>query len=218
MNPTQLPAYRWPDLSPITRQYLVRDDRGRYGIGVVDHRREIMWVRPVGTPQVMQADPDMGLPTGAILMTPIPWKREDDAYSGWWADDKVPTFPAIVPPEMIRRLEIVDDLGWVIPDKWADVALDGSDQMGHWSYGATLGKVGGEPPVKGQTIDEMTIAQAAEFARECGEPVTERALRHAARKGYIPGSRKVGRDWLITYDGLGHYLDNRPKRGPKARG
>lgn len=218
-QPNKLPEYRLPDLSQIQRQYIVRDDRGRYGIAHTTGGDSPLWVRPIGTPATMQAAKNMGLPSNAILMTAMSWHLQDDGtYTGWWSDDNVPTYPATVPAEMIRRLEIVDDLGWRLPDKWADVALAGSDQMGHWDYGATLGKIGGEPPVKGQSSNEMTVEQAEDYAREVGETVTKRALRHAAKKGYIPGARKIGRDWLITYNGINHYLDNRPKRGPKQNG
>ena len=216
-QPNELPEYRLPDLSQIQRQYIVRDDRGRYGVAHTTGGDAPLWVHPIGTPAQIGASANMGLPHNAILMTATSWHLETDGvYSGFWSDDNVPTYPATVPPEMIRRLEIVDDLGYRIPDRWADIALAGSDQMGYWDYGATLGKVGGEPPIKGQKSNEMTIAQAGDYAREVGGTVTQRALRHAANKGYIPGSRKVGRDWLITYDGINHYLDNRPKRGPKA--
>lgn len=212
IQPNELPDYHLPDLSSIQRQYLVRDDKGRYGIGYVDHRREIIWARPIGTPAQIGASADMGLPSNAVLMTHTSWRLDaNDKYHGLWYDDA----PAHVQPEMIRRLIIIDDLGWRLPDTWADVALAGSDQMGHWNYSATLGKIGGEPPIKGQKGDEMTIAQAEEYAREVGEQVTARGIRYAAKHGYIPGARKIGRDWLITYEGVNHYLDNRPKRGPK---
>lgn len=118
---------------------------------------------------------------------------------------------------MVRRLTIVADMGYLLPDKWADIALAGSDEMGHWNYGATLGKVGGEPPVKGQLANEMTVKQAEDYAHEVGEAVTGRAIRLAAKNGYIPQARKIGRDWLIPYEGFNHYLDNRPKRGPRPK-
>ena len=202
--------YHWPDLSSVQRQYVVRDDRGRYGIAhAAEH--DVIWAHPIGKPANVET-PD------GIFMTATSWHLQTDgAYTGWWSDDDVPTYPATVPPEMIRRLEIVDDLGILIPDKWADVALAGSDQMGHWDYGATLGKIGGTPPVKGQKSAEMTVEQAQEYAREVGEQVTARGIRLAAKNGYIPNARKIGRDWLITYEGFNHYLDNRPKRGRKAK-
>lgn len=62
---------------------------------------------------------------------------------------------------------------------------------------------------------DMTVPEAEDFAKSAGEPVTARAIRHAARAGYIPGARKSGRDWLIPYEGFDHYLNNRPKRGRK---
>ena len=112
---------------------------------------------------------------------------------------------------------ILSDLGYKMPDHWADVALAGSDQAGHWNYGATLGKVGGKPPVEGMTSGEMTVEQAEEYAKEVGEQATARGIRLAARRGYIPGARKIGRDWVITYDGFNHYLDNRPRPGRKPK-
>jgi hypothetical protein len=61
----------------------------------------------------------------------------------------------------------------------------------------------------------MTVEQAQYYAREIGNRVTARAIRHAADAGHIPGARKIGRDWLIPCDGFNHYLDNRPKPGRK---
>jgi hypothetical protein len=63
---------------------------------------------------------------------------------------------------------------------------------------------------------EMTVAEAESYAVEVGESVTGRAIRHAAKEGYIPGARKLGRDWLIPFAGMYHYLDNRPKPGRKT--
>lgn len=218
MDRQELPEYSWPNLRIVERQYVVRDDKGRYGIGVVDHRRGIIWVRPIGIPQTMQAPDKLALPSNAIIMTATSWHRQTDgSYTGCWPDDNVPTFPATIPQEMIRRIIVVDDLGWIMPDQWADIILAGSDQMGHWDYGATIGKIGGEPPVKGQLSGEMTVEQAEDYSREVGEPITRRNIRLAASHGYIHGARKIGRDWLIPYDGYNHYLDNRPKRGPKPK-
>lgn len=209
--------YRWPDLSPVIRQYVVRDDQGRFGIAHATDT-DTIWARPIGLPGEMAVPADMGLPHNAVIITSTSWRLQTDStYTGWWYDDDVPTHPATVPPEMIRRLQIVDDLGILIPNKWADIALAGSDELGHWDYGATLGKIGGEPPVKGQAPNEMTANQAEDYAHEVGERVTARAIRLASKNGYIPGARKVGRDWLIPYDGFNHYLDHRPKRGPKPQ-
>ena len=210
--------YRWPNLSPVQRQYVVRDDRGRFGIAHEGGDHDTIWAHPIEMAAEMSAPGNSGLPTNAILMTATSWERQlDGTYTGWWCDDAVPTFPASVPPEMIRRLEIIDDLGYRMPDHWADVALAGSDQMSHWDYGATLGKVGGEPPIPGQMPGEMTVNQAENYAHEVGESVTGRGVRLAAKNGYIPGAHKIGRDWLIPYDGYNHYLGNRPKRGPKTK-
>lgn len=220
ISPTKLPEYRLPDLSQIQRQYVVRDDRGRYGIAHATGGDAPLWAHPIGTPAQIGAPDEMILPANAILITSTSWRLESDGtYSGWWSDDNVSaSATSPVPDKYIRHLVIVDDLGYRLPDHWAEVALAGSDQMGHWDYGATLGKVGGEPPVKGQKSGEMTIEQAEDYSREVGERVTRRNIRLAAKNGYIPGARKIGRDWLIPYDGYNHYLDNRPKRGPKPKG
>lgn len=215
--PQDLPNYRLPDLSAISRQYVVRDDRGRYGIAHTTAGNTTLWAHPIEVCSTVTAPGTMGFSENAVLMTDTNWNIEQDgAYRGWWYDDNVPSYPAIVTAEYIRHLSIVDDLGYRLPDHWADVALSGSDEMGHWNYGATLGKVGGEPPVKGQKPGEMTVAQAADYAHEVGEQVTARGIRLAAKNGYIPNARKIGRDWLITYDGFNQYLDHRPKRGPKS--
>lgn len=206
-------TYSWPDLSRVRRQYVVVDDQGRYGIAHATEA-ETIWAKPIGTPARMTANPDMGLPTGAILLTSSSFNLQPDGtYKGTWSDYSGPSH---VPESLMRHLSIVDDLGYVMPDRWADVALAGSDEMGHWNYGATLGKVGGKTPVNGQRPGEMTVGEAESYAVEVGETVTARAIRHAAASGYIPDSRKVGRDWLITYEGMNHYLDNRPKRGRKT--
>lgn len=218
MQPQNLPEYRLPDLSQIQRQYVVRDDRGRYGIAHTSHTTDgkpTLWARPIGTPARIDAHPKMRLPSNAVLITSTSWSpQEDGTYRGWWFDDNVPASSSSpVPEKYIRHVVIVDDLGYRLPDYWADVALAGSDQMGHWNYGATLGKIGGEPPVKGQKSGEMTIEQAQDYAKEVGDQVTARGIRLAAKNGYIPHARKLGRDWVVTYEGFNYYLDNRPKRG-----
>lgn len=211
-------TYRWPDLSSVQRQYIVRDNDGRIGIAHTADA-DILWARPITAPAQMTAPSEMGLPNNAVLMTGTSWHLQPDGtYAGNWYDDDLPTYPASVPPEMIRRLEIMEDLGYLMPDRYADIALAGSDQMGAWDYGATLGKVGGEPPVNGQKSNEMTVNQAEDYAKEVGEIATARGIRLAAKNGYIPGARKIGRDWLIPYDGYNHYLDNRPKPGRKPKG
>jgi hypothetical protein len=209
----KLPAnYYWPNLSTIRRQYIVRDDRGRYGVGRIDARdTDIIWAWPVEMSDVMTAPSEMGLPTNAVLMTATSWHHKPDGtYTGWWCDDD------LQPPECIRRLEIVYDLGYLIPDWVADQALAGSDQPGHWDYGAKLGRIGGEPPVKGQKANEITIGETLEYACEIGERLTARGLRLSARRGFIPGARKAGRDWLLTYEGINYYFDNRPKCGRRS--
>jgi hypothetical protein len=62
----------------------------------------------------------------------------------------------------------------------------------------------------------MTVEEAAEYAKEVGEIVTVRSIRYAAAHGFIPGARKIGRDWLIDYEGFNYYLDHRPRPGRKS--
>lgn len=206
-------TYHWPDLSAVRRQYVVKDDQGRYGIAC-SCSADTIGAHPIDTQPQISAPAGLALPANAVVITTTVWHLQPDGtYTGTWYDY---SGPSRVPSGKLRRLTIVDDLGYIMPDRWADIALAGSDQRGHWDYGAKLGKVGGEPPVKGQKSQEMTVAQAEDYAHEVGEKVTGRAIRHAAKEGYIPGARKSGRDWLIPYEGMNHYLDNRPKRGPKS--
>lgn len=206
----QLPSYLWPDLSPVIRLYVVVDDQGRHGIAHTDpvYHPNVLFAHPIHLPgRVVQS--------GAAYLTNTAWHKEGDTYTGVWCDYDGPVSPQNIPDELVRRITIVDDLGYHLPDKWADKALADSDQPGHWDYGATLGKIGGERPIKGQSHDEMSIPEAEAYAAEVEEPVPARTIRYAAKNGFISGARKVGRDWLIPYDGFEHYLANRPKPGPK---
>jgi len=189
---TRKTEYRWPDLSPVTRQYIVKDDQDRMGIAYSDsiYHDGVLFAHPID----VQAEISHGR---AILMTDTTWMLQPDgSYSGTWYDYGGPIFPATVPPEMLRCITVVQDLGYLMPDKWADHLLSGLESN--------------QPPKT-----EMNVNQAEDYAREVGESVTARAIRLAADHGYIPGARKIGRDWLIPYDGFNHYLDNRPKRGRK---
>jgi len=200
MNPNELPNYRWPDLSKVVRQFLVRDDTGRVGIARSGPDNDL-WSRPADVNDIILASPD-----GVQYMTNTLWHYDGAGWVGTWFDQ---------PVEDRRRLTIVNDLGWRMPDKYADQALVGSDQMGYWNYGAMLGRVGGQPPVAGQKPGECTIAEAVDYTAEVGEPVSARGLRLACARGYIPSARKAGRDWLLSYESINHYLDNRPRPGRK---
>lgn len=47
-------------------------------------------------------------------MTDTVWNQQaDGTYAGTWCDYEGPTFPAKVPDEMVRRLVVVQDLGYV---------------------------------------------------------------------------------------------------------
>jgi hypothetical protein len=140
--------YRWPDLSNVIRRYVVLDDKGRYGIAY-SSEQSTLWARPIGKVAEMSASPETALPQNAVIMTSTSWTlQEDGTYKGIWFDYSGPSFPANIPEEKVRYLTIIDDLGYQMPDKWADIALSGSDEMGYWDRGATLGKIGGEPRVK----------------------------------------------------------------------
>lgn len=201
--------YYWPDGSAALRQCIVVDEQGRYGIGYTADAERI-WAYPVGLPKIANAHAVPGaetLPGGATVITATLWRRaRDGTYSGNWVDDPIE-----------RCLTIVSDLGWRMPDYIAHRLLAGSDQPGHWDYGATVGYIPGTPPVQGQARDEMTIDQAVDCAREVGAAIASRTIRHAAQHGNIPGARKRGRDWLVSYDGLFYYLDHRPRRGRKRK-
>ena len=224
----KLPEYTWPDLSLVQRQYVVVDDAGRYGIAYADARslepvvrddgvilsNSVIWARPidmtvqVSPAQVPGAEALATIPNAVVITTTAWHLQPDGSYRGAWCDSSDETNQ--------RALTIVQDLGWIMPDKWADIALAGSDKSGHWNYGATLGRVGGKTPVPGKTPEEMTVEEAAEYAKEVGEIVTVRSIRYAAAHGFIPGARKIGRDWLIDYDGFNYYLDHRPRPGRKS--
>lgn len=211
----EIKDYRWPSLSPLIRQMIVVDDQGRYGIAHQDARHlqdGVIIAHPIDISSEYKTG---WRDKGPILLTNTVFnKNENDTYTGIWFDCGI---SGHVKDDDKRHLTIICDLGYLLPEKWADIALAGSEEMGHWDYGATLGKIGGEPPVKRQKSNEMTVEQAADYAKEVGEKVSRRGIRLAARTGHIPGARKAGRDWLLTYEGFNHYLDNRPRRGPKPR-
>jgi hypothetical protein len=187
---TNTKQYRWPDLSAVIRQAVVRDDQGRYGIAYSDpvYHDNVLFARPIDDPAVIENG-------NARLMTATAWHGQPDGtFTGIWHDY---AGPAHVPPKLLRRLTIVADLGYLMPDEMAEKLLSG---------------LTANQPQKA----EMNVNQAEDYAREVGEPVTARAIRLAADRGYIPGARKVGRDWLIPYEGFNHYLDNRPRRGRKS--
>lgn len=140
--------YRWPDLSPVLRRYVVRDDLGRYGIAYEDnvYHTNVLFAHPIDVPSITGNKDIPGadlLPTDAMLMTDTAWHLTDGAYRGTWYDyphtDKVPE-------QDIRTLTIIDDLGYVMPDKMADLLLAGSDGMGHWDsfWASRLGRKGGQ--------------------------------------------------------------------------
>ena len=186
----QMTEYRWPDLSPVERQYIVKDDMGRYGVAVSDpvYHPNVLFIHPIDTPNVFKQD-------HAIYITHTAWiGQSDGSYAGVWYDY---SGPELIPAEQMRRVKIVSDLGYRLPDTQAARLLSG---------------LAANQPSK----TDMTIDEAMTFARDAGEPVTERGIRYAAAEGFIPGARKKGRDWLIPYEGFDYYLDHRPKPGRKT--
>jgi len=199
--------YYWPDLSAVIRQYVVVDDLGRFGIAHYNPYNDTLFARPIDTPPLVSFG-------GGKLMSNTAWhKVAEDTYTGIWYDYDGPS--STIPSSLKRTLTIIQDLGYLLPDSWADKILAESDQSGHWNYGATIGYIPGRPPVTGIMLNETTVHGAIDYAREAGISINDRTVRHAAKHGYIPGARKIGRDWLIPYDGFNHYLDHRPKPGRK---
>lgn len=184
--------YRWPSMAPVTRQFLVKDNFGRYGIAYSDnvYHRGVLFAHPIDiAPKIYAGE--------AIFITDTVWRAQDDGtYIGAWYDYDGPTSPSAVPDNLLHRIVIIDDLGYTMPDKWADELLTG---------------LASNQPL----IDTMSVKEAEEFAMEAGELASARGIRSAAANGHIPGATKVGRDWRIPYDGFNWYLDNRPKPGRK---
>lgn len=201
MKPEELPKLEWPNLAALERQYVVRDNFGRYGIARYDpvYHQNVLFAHPISLSHISGVESVPGtesLPAGAIILTNTPWHLgEDGKYHGVWCDY---SGPIDIPDHLVRSLEIVDDLGWVLPDEMADRVCHPS-------------------PAEGNPEDAIiNIRQAVQFCREAGTPVSARGLRKACARGHIPNAFRIGRDWLITYRALNHYLDNRPRRGRKS--
>ncbi len=141
--------YSWPSLKPVERLFVVRDDQGRYGIAYQDncYHKDVLFAHPIDVSSTISASGVRGaeaLPGNAILMTDTVFNlRPDGTYTGVWYDyNRV----GIIPPDNLRHLTIVDDLGYNMPDDMAELYLSGSDQMGHWNHksASTLGKITSE--------------------------------------------------------------------------
>lgn len=60
-------------------------------------------------------------------------------------------------------------------------------------------------------------AQAvAEREWDDGDTVPISSITHACRQGHIRGATKQGRDWTFREGDFWHWLNHRPKPGPKA--
>jgi hypothetical protein len=147
ITPDAQPKYRFPNLKPVIRQYVVRDDLGRYGIAYSDnlYHEGVLFAHPADVSEQISPAGVKGaetLPTNAILMTDTAFHFRDGVYQGTWYDY---TGIGQVPSSDIRTLTIISDLGYLLPDSVAAEWLTGSDQMGHWDnfYAKRLGKKGG---------------------------------------------------------------------------
>jgi len=94
-----------------------------------------------------------------------------------------------------------------LPDDW----LSFINVWGTTAADAWLHDLEGYQPDCREHASTMTVSLAAAISG-----VSERGIRLAAKNGYIPGAHKVGRDWVIPFNGLWHYINNRPKRGKKS--
>lgn len=181
---SEKPVYRWPDLSPVVRQYVVQDDQGRYGIAYEDHCHHagVLFAHPIDVRPIVSPEGVPGaeiLPSNALLMTNTVFhSRGDGTYQGMWYDDRR---TGQIPPGELRVLTILDDLGYVLPDDMAERFLAGSDEMGHWD---------------GDTF--YTPAEAAEMT-----DTAESSWRNRAAAGKIAGAIKKGKQWLIPAAGIG---------------
>lgn len=120
--------YTWPSLKPVIRQYVVVDDLGRYGIAYSDnvYHEGVLFAHPVDVAEIINAD-------HAVYMTDTVFNlKSDGQYTGVWYDYDGPTFPAAIPPELLRSITVVSDLGYLLPDSVAADMLTGSDQAGYW--------------------------------------------------------------------------------------
>ena len=138
--------YRWPTLKPVIRQFVVHDDLGRYGIAYQDnvYHDGVLFAHPVDVPSLVRYSDNPG---AAVLMTDTAFVMRDGAYKGTWYDYRG---SGTIPEGDIRALTIVDDLGYVMPDKMAELFLAGSDQGGHWDsfWASALGRKGGSAKSK----------------------------------------------------------------------
>lgn len=141
----QIKYYRWPTNKPLSRQMVVIDDLGRYGIAIQEARHledGVLFARPVDVPAVYS--PGKGN-TGPILITHTAFHRDksDGIYKGTWFDSGI---VGQVREKDRRQLTIISDLGYKIPDDMADLLLSGSENLGHWNsfWAKHAGKQGGK--------------------------------------------------------------------------
>lgn len=72
-----------------------------------------------------------------------------------------------------------------------------------------------EQPADGGEL--LTVEEAQALAASQGRSVAVESLRLAARRGWIEGAQKNGRDWLLPKGALLAYLAQERKPGPKPK-
>jgi uncharacterized protein YuzE len=65
-------------------------------------------------------------------------------------------------------------------------------------------------------IEWITLAEAARESADDGKAIEAVTLRALVASGELQG-RKIGKTWQVAAHSLWNYLENRPKRGPKAK-
>ncbi len=125
METKLLQKYVWSDLSPVLRQYLVQDDQGRLGIGVIDpvyHGPNVMFVRPANVDRTIEEEI---IGEGTIIMTETAWHLyHNTTYKGMWYDDRRTGW---IREEELRSLEIISDLGWYAQEQHIEEMLETTD-------------------------------------------------------------------------------------------
>lgn len=137
------------------------------------------------------------------------WLIEEDTLSEGVVDE-------LMRAGVARRVRGFKITPYIEPSNYTDWCGYSGNQEAFTTDEGTANAIFGDIAGIEESIpNPMNVGEAEKYAREIRKEVTGRGIRFAARRGYISGARKLGRDWLIPYEGLRHYLYNRPKRGPK---
>ncbi|GAP11119.1 hypothetical protein BECAL_02304 [Bellilinea caldifistulae] len=193
MNPNELPKLELAG-AVLRRRYIVRDNKGRYGIATYDPSKEdVLFAHPLDVPAIIR-DVIIAENMYGSLLTDTPFNRKDGRYRGVWYDY---TGYSQIADDDVRTLEIVDDLGWIVSDQ----------AMMKFAH----------PTANASPEDAIiNIKQAMIYCREIGINITERGIRKLCKTGGIE-AQKIGRDWAMTYRAINSYLDKRSKRVRKSK-